>query len=104
MNATKTTLLAALITFTGATTVAHADDVRPDQVVKLVNDGTIQSFDKLNQAALANHPDAKIEETELEDEYGRYIYQVELRDAQGQQWDVELDATNAEILREERDD
>lgn len=104
MNAINKTLLATLIAFTGATTVAHADDVGPEQVVKLVNDGTIQSFEKLNQAALANHPDAKIEDTELEKEYGRYIYQVELRDAQGQEWDVDLDATNGEILSEERDD
>ena len=45
-----------------------------------------------------------MEDTELEDEYGRLIYQVDLRDAQGQEWDLELDATSGEILREERDD
>jgi uncharacterized membrane protein YkoI len=40
----------------------------------------------------------------LEEEYGRYIYQVEVRDAQGVQWDVELDATNGQVLKNQRDD
>lgn len=50
------------------------------------------------------HPGGKTEDTELEEEYGRYIYQVEIRDAQGVQWDVELDATNAQVLKNQRDD
>lgn len=104
MNAMNTTLLATLIAFTGATTAAHADDVGPDQAMKLVQDGTIQSFEKLNEAALAKHPEGRIRDTELEKEYGRYIYQVEIRDAQGREWDIDLDASSGEILREELDD
>lgn len=104
MNAINKTLLATLIGFAGTTTLVHADDVGPDRAMKLVEDGKILSFEKLNEAALANHPKATVEDTELEDEYGRLIYQVDLRDAQGQEWDLELDATNGEILREERDD
>ncbi len=104
MNAINKTLLAALIGFAGTTTLVHADDVGPDRAMKMVQDGKILSFEKLNEAALAKHPQATVEDTELEDEYGRLIYQVDLRDAQGQEWDLELDATNGEILREERDD
>jgi len=104
MNAINKTLLAALIGFTGTTSLAHADDVGPDQAMKLVQDGKILSFEKLNEAALAKHPEAALGDTELEDEYGRYIYQVEVRDAQGQEWELDLDATNGEVLREERDD
>ena len=63
-----------------------------------------ESFEKLNEAALAKYPGGKIEDTELEQEHGRYVYQVEVRDAQGVQWDVELDATNGKILQEHRDD
>ena len=73
-------------------------------LLKLRDAGTIQDFQKLNAAALAKYPGAKIEDTELEQEHGRYVYQVELRDAQGVQWDVELDATNGQILQEHRDD
>lgn len=105
MNAINKTLLATLIGFAGATaTLVHADDVGPDRAMKLVQGGKILSFEKLNEAALAKHPEATVEDTELEDEYGRLIYQVDLRDAQGQEWDLELDATSGEILREERDD
>ena len=81
-----------------------ARDLGPDEALKLRDAGTIQDFQKLNAAALAKYPGGKIEDTELEQEHGRYVYQVELRDAQGVQWDVELDATNGQILQEHRDD
>lgn len=84
--------------------LAQARDLGPDEALKLRDAGTIQSFEKLNAAALALHPGSKTEDTELEEEYGRYIYQVEIRDAQGVQWDVELDATNGQVLKNLRDD
>lgn len=84
--------------------IAQARDLRPDEALKLRDAGTVQSFEKLNAAALAQHPGGKIEETELEEEYGRYIYQLEVRDAQGVQWDIELDASNGQILKNQQDD
>lgn len=99
--------LTALFTATliaAAAGAAQARDLGPDEALKLRDAGTIQSFEKLNAAALAQHPGATIEETELEEEYGRYIYQVEVRDTQGVQWDLELDATNGQILKNHRDD
>ena len=44
------------------------------------------------------------EETELEEENGRYLYKVELRDAQNQQWDLKLDAATGEVLENQKDD
>lgn len=84
--------------------IAQARDLGPDEALKLRDAGTVQSFEKLNAAALAQHPGGKIEETELEEEYGRYIYQLEVRDAQGVQWDIELDASNGQILKNQQDD
>jgi uncharacterized membrane protein YkoI len=84
--------------------LAQARDLGPDEALKLRDAGTILSFEKLNAAALALHPGSKTEDTELEEEYGRYIYQVEVRDAQGIQWDVELDATNGQVLKNLRDE
>jgi uncharacterized membrane protein YkoI len=84
--------------------IAQARDLGPDEALQLRDAGTIQSFDKLNAAALAQHPGGKIEETELEEEYGRYVYQLEVRDAQGVQWDLELDAGNGQILKNQQDD
>ncbi|MFZ3202377.1 MAG: peptidase, partial [Pseudomonas sp.] len=31
-------------------------------------------------------------------------YQLEVRDAQGVQWDIELDASNGQILKNQQDD
>ncbi len=81
----------------------QARDLGPDEALRLRDAGTIQSFEKLNAAALAKHPGATIEETELEQEHGRYQYQVELRDSQGKEWDVLLDATNASVLQDQQD-
>jgi uncharacterized membrane protein YkoI len=93
--------LAALATTAG---IAQARDLGPDEALKLRDAGTIQSFEKLNAAAIAKHPGSTINETELEEEYGLYIYQVELSDAQGVRWDLELDATNGQILKDHQDD
>lgn len=98
--------LIALFTIAALTAagIAQARDLGPDEALKLRDAGTIQSFETLNAAALALQPGGKIEETELEEEYGRYIYQVEVRDAQGVRWDIELDASNGQILKNQQDD
>ena len=100
----KLTRLFAVAALTATAGIAQARDLGPDEALKLRDAGTILSFEKLNEAALAKHPGGKIEDTELEQEHGRYVYQVEVRDAQGVQWDVELDAVNGQILQEHRDD
>lgn len=82
----------------------QARDLGPDEALKLRDSGTIQSFEKLNELALAQHPGGLIRETELENEWGRYVYQLEVVDALGIEWDVELDATNGEMLKNHQDD
>jgi len=84
--------------------LALAKDIGPDEALRLRDAGTIQSFEKLNEAALAKHPGSTIEDTELEEEYGRYVYQLELRDGKGVQWDIELDAKTGEVLKDQQDD
>ena len=92
---------AAALTLTAG--LVQARDLGPDEALKLRDAGTIQSFEKLNAAALAKHPGGVIEETDLEQENGRYIYELDLRDAQGLQWDLELDATNGQVLKDHQD-
>ncbi len=84
--------------------IAQAKDVSPSKTVELSTSGAIMAFEKLDAAALAEHPGASILETDLEESYGRYIYQVEVRDTKGQKWDVELDAATAEVLKNQQDD
>lgn len=97
----KYLLIAGLITLAGS---AQARDLGPDEALKLRDAGTIQSFEKLNELALAQHPGGVIRDTELENELGRYIYQLEVVDAKGVEWDVELDATNGQVLKNHQDD
>ncbi len=97
------TALFAIAALTATAGLAQARDLGPDEALKLRDAGTVQSFEKLNAAAIAKHPGATVKETELEEEYGRYIYQVELRDPAGLEWDMELDATNGQILKDHQD-
>lgn len=99
---TLTKLIAVTMALLSVT--AQARDLGPDEALKLRDSGSIQSFEKLNALALAQHPNGVIRETELENEWGRYIYQLELVDAQGVEWDIELDATNGELLKNHQDD
>ncbi len=87
----------------GAGAVLADDDVRLDEAAKLMQEGTIQSFDTLNQKALAVRA-GQITDSELEREQGRYVYKLEIRDDQGAEWDVDLDATSGEVLRNKRDE
>ena len=98
------TRLFTITVLTSTTLLAHARDLGPDEALKLRDAGVMMNFEKLNEAALARYPGGRIEDTELEQEHGRYVYQVEVRDAQGVQWDLELDAASGEILQERRDD
>lgn len=80
-----------------------ARDLGPDEALKLRDSGTVKPFETLNKAALMRHPEAKVTDTELEEEYGRYIYQVELHDPKGIHWELEFDATTGELLRDYQD-
>lgn len=84
--------------------IAQAKDVSPAKIVELSSTGAILPFEKLDAAALAEHPGANILDTELEETYGRYIYQVDVRDENGQKWEVELDAKTAEVVKNQQDD
>lgn len=83
---------------------AVARDISNDDASKLAASGKIQSFDKLNQLVLAQHPGATIHDYELEEERNGYVYQVEVTDAQGVEWDLELDAATGAILENDKDD
>jgi uncharacterized membrane protein YkoI len=95
---------AAALTVTAG--LAQAD-VRPDQIQGLLTSGAIMDFEKLNQAALAQHPGstaANITDTELDQTAaGAYVYQVEIRDAKGVEWDVDLDAKTGKVLSNKQD-
>jgi uncharacterized membrane protein YkoI len=94
--------LFAAVALTAAAGVAQAD-VRPDQIPGLLKSGAVMDFEKLNKLALDKHPGFTIHDTELDKNYDRYVYQVELRDAKGVEWDVDLDAKTGEVLKDKQD-
>lgn len=100
MKALNILFAATALTLTAG--LAQAD-VRPDQIPELLSSGQIAPFEKLNQAALALHPGATIHDTELDHSYGKLVYEVELRDANGVKWDVDLNAKTAEVLQNKQD-
>lgn len=79
------------------------DDVRVDEAQRLIEAGSIQPFESLNEKALKARS-GEITGTELEREQGRYVYNVDILDAQGAEWDLELDASNGEVLQNRQDD
>ncbi|MCU1748351.1 PepSY domain-containing protein [Pseudomonas sp. 6D_7.1_Bac1] len=96
---------AAALTLTAGFAMA---DVRPDLIPGLLKDGTIMDMEKLNQAALAEHPGntaANITDTELEHKTktGTYVYKVEIRDAKNVKWNVKLDAKTGQVLSKKQD-
>ncbi|MBI6619824.1 MULTISPECIES: PepSY domain-containing protein [Pseudomonas fluorescens group] len=101
MNRLTAFILATLMAL-GAGLV-QARDLHDHEIKKLLDAGTIQSLEKLKAAALATHPGSEVTDTELEEEYGKYRYKVDLRDADGIEWDLELDATSGEVLKNHQD-
>ncbi|QIH10211.1 MULTISPECIES: PepSY domain-containing protein [unclassified Pseudomonas] len=102
----KFSALLAATALTLSAGLAQAD-VRPDLIPGLLKSGAIMDLEKLNQLALAQHPGtsaANITDTELEQTAsGAYVYQVELRDGKGIEWDVDLDAKTGQVLTNKQD-
>lgn len=100
MKTLNVLLATAALTLTAG--LAQAD-VRPDHIPGLLKSGAIMDFDKLNQAAQAKHPGGSIVDTELDHKAGRYVYEVEVLDAKGVKWDVDLDAKTGEVIQDKQD-
>jgi uncharacterized membrane protein YkoI len=93
---------AAALTLTAG--LAQADDVPVDQIPQLVKDKKIKPLDELNQTVLKLHPGATITDSDLDQHPSLYEYEVELKDAKGVEWDVDLNAATGEVLKNKQDD
>ncbi len=90
--------------FVVASAAVLADNINHHEAFQLQEQGVIKSFQSLGDIVLSLHPGATIEDTELEREFGRYVYEVELRDTSELEWDVYLDAVTGEVLKNVQDD
>jgi uncharacterized membrane protein YkoI len=91
----------AVLIFTSG--VVSARDISADEAATLRAAGIIQSSEQLDTIALAMHTGATINDTELDERYGKHIYQVELTDTQGIEWDVDIDAATGKVLKNHQD-
>ncbi|KAB0487208.1 Peptidase propeptide and YPEB domain-containing protein [Pseudomonas reinekei] len=98
--------LTALFTATALTLTAGLAqaDVPVDQIPQLVKDGKIKPLEELNQIVLKLHPGATITDSDLDNHFDGYEYEVELRDAKNVEWDVDLNAATGEVLKNKKDD
>ena len=93
---------AAALTLTAG--LAQAKDVPVDQIPQLVKDGKIKPLEVLNQIVMKLHPGATITDSDLDNHFNSYEYEVELHDAKGVEWDVDLNAATGEVLKNKQDD
>lgn len=92
---------AATLTLTAG--LAQAADVPVDQIPQLVKEGKIKPLEELNQIVLKLHPGATITDSDLDKHSDIYEYEVELRDAQNVEWDVDVNAATGEVLKNKKD-
>ncbi|ANJ54651.1 PepSY domain-containing protein [Pseudomonas silesiensis] len=92
---------AAALTLTAG--LAQAD-VPVDQIPQLVKDKKIMPLEELNKIVLKLHPGATITDSDLDNHFNNYEYEVELRDAKNVEWDVDLNAATGEVLKNKQDD
>ena len=95
-----TALVAAAIIVSAAT---QAGAVDPDKPLTLPATVTIVAFDQLDAMALALHPGSTLVDTDLDEAYGKYVYEVELEDCNGIEWNIELDALTGQVLKNHQD-
>lgn len=93
---------AALLSM-GSAAVFADDDVSSAEAARLVEEGKIQSLQSLEEKALSVKS-GQITDRDLEHEYGRYIYKLDIRADDGTDWDIALDAATGEVLKTELDD
>ena len=86
-----------------AATSAASRDLDQDEALRLRRGGLILPLESLLQQAMARYPGARLLEAELEKEDERYIYEIELLTADGVARELELDARDGRVLKDEED-
>lgn len=74
-----------------------------EQIRRLKESGRIRSLESVLEEIRRDYP-GRIIEIELDDDDGRYIYELEVVDEQGIVWDLEIDARTGKLLEKKQDD
>ncbi|MFL9811754.1 PepSY domain-containing protein [Stutzerimonas sp. VN223-3] len=99
----RATLLTVPLALLLAATPAASRDLDQDEALRLRREGLIQPLESLLQRAMQRHPGARLLEAELEEDDGLYVYEIELLTADGIARELELDARDGRLLKDEED-
>lgn len=99
----RATLLTIPLALLLAATPAASRDLDQDEALRLRREGLIQPLESLLQRAMQRHPGARLLEAELEEDDGIYVYEIELLTADGIARELELDARDGRLLKDEED-
>lgn len=86
-----------------AATPAASRDLDQDEALQLRREGLILPLESLLQQVKQRYPGARLLEAELEEEDGLYIYEIELLTAGGIARELELDARDGRLIKDEED-
>lgn len=81
-----------------------ARDLDQDEALRLRREGVILPFEQMMKQLEQQHPGSTLLEAELEEEDGVLVYEVEILTPSGVVRELELDARNGKILKDEEDD
>lgn len=84
--------------------IANASDkLSPAELDPLVKSGRVLPLDALQDAALDKHHGGHVKKGEVQRHKDGYIYEVEVTDRNGNDWDMDIDATTGLLLKDEKD-
>jgi uncharacterized membrane protein YkoI len=86
-----------------AASPAAGRDLDQDEALRLRREGLIMPLEALLQRAMERYPGASLLEAELEEEDGIYVYEIELLTTEGVARELELDARDGRLLKDEED-
>ncbi|CDZ95771.1 PepSY domain-containing protein [Pseudomonas saudiphocaensis] len=99
----RSTLLILPLALLLAATPAASRDLDQDEALQLRREGRILPLESLLQQVQQRYPGARLLEAELEEEDGLYIYDIELLTADGIARELELDARDGRLIKDEED-
>lgn len=98
-----TLFLATPLALLLAATPAASRDLDQDEALRLRREGLILPLETLLQRATERHPGARLLEAELEEDDGIYVYEIELLTTDGIARELEIDARDGRLLKDEED-
>lgn len=84
--------------------LSQARDLDQDEALRLRREGIILPFEQMMKRIEQHYPNSTLLEAELEEEDGVLVYEVEILTPQGVVRELELDARDGRVLKDEEDD